>query len=270
MSSLTFSVQNQWGGNSAPWHPGGLWVIGGREGQPVIALDVTSTDGGKTLNGTMTYRGEGPIGFRATMLCTNTYAVENQWGGSSAPWHSGGTWVLGGRGNQNVVAIDIKSNDSGATLTGTMTYAGEGPIGFQAAHEQTGALYNVENQWGGSSAPWHYGGLWVIGGRNSQSVVSVNVTSPDHGKSLNGNMIYQGEGPIGFQGTNVCGNGYDVSNQWGGSSAPWHKGGMWLIGCRGPQLAVALQISSSDNGLTYGGTMTYDGEGPIGFRARKN
>ncbi len=83
MSSLTFSVQNQWGGNSAPWHPGGLWVIGGREGQPVIALDVTSTDGGKTLNGTMTYRGEGPIGFRATMLRAG-----------SGNLHSGDKWIF--------------------------------------------------------------------------------------------------------------------------------------------------------------------------------
>ncbi|MEZ1320472.1 hypothetical protein QIW46_03850 [Pseudomonas fluorescens] len=51
------------------------------------------------------------------------YAVANQWGGSSAPWHPGGTWVLGGRDNQNVVAIEINSRDDGKTFTGTMTYA---------------------------------------------------------------------------------------------------------------------------------------------------
>ena len=60
------------------------------------------------------------------------YAVANQWGGSSAPWHPGGTWVLGARDNQNVVAIEIKSGDGGKSFTGTMTYAGEGPIGFKA------------------------------------------------------------------------------------------------------------------------------------------
>lgn len=269
MSSLTFSVQNQWGGDSKPWHPGGLWVIGGREGQPVVALDLTSEDDGQSLQGTMTYRGEGPIGFRATRLATNTFAVENQWGGNTAPWHPGGTWVLGGRGDQAMVAIKVTSKDNGATLEGTMTYNGEGPIGFKSEHEATGALYTVENQWGGSQAPWHYGGLWVIGGRNNQSVDAVHVTSPDNGKSLDGNMVYHGEGPIGFQGKQVCGNTYDVANQWGGDKAPWHKGGAWLIGCRGPQLPVGLQITSSNNGASFSGTMTYDGEGPIGFRAKK-
>ena len=46
------------------------------------------------------------------------YSVENQWGGSSAPWNPGGTWIIGGRPNQNMIAIDIKSNDGGKTLSG--------------------------------------------------------------------------------------------------------------------------------------------------------
>jgi hypothetical protein len=62
----------------------------------------------------------------------NNYTVMNQWGGSAAPWNAGGTWVLGGRSNQSVVAIQITSKDDGKTLTGTMTYNGEGPIGFRA------------------------------------------------------------------------------------------------------------------------------------------
>ena len=61
----------------------------------------------------------------------NLYKVENQWGGSSAPWHPGGDWVIGGRSDQNVVALNIKSDDDGKTLNGTMTYIGEGPIGFK-------------------------------------------------------------------------------------------------------------------------------------------
>ena len=132
--SNTYVVENQWGGNDAPWHSGGRWVIGGRSDQRVVALNVTSDDGGQTLFGAMTYAGEGPIGFRATRTAQNTYVVENQWGGNDAPWHPGGTWILGGRSDQNVIAIDISSNDGGVTLTGAMTYAGEGPIGFRAAH----------------------------------------------------------------------------------------------------------------------------------------
>ncbi len=131
-----YNVENQWGGADSPWNPGGTWVIGGRPDQRVVALNATSIDGGQTLSGTMTYVGEGPIGFRATKTEQNTYLVENQWGSSDAPWNPGGTWVLGGRPDQNVVAIDIASEDGGSTLNGTMTYAGEGPIGFRAVIEQ--------------------------------------------------------------------------------------------------------------------------------------
>ncbi|AOJ06897.1 lectin ESA-2 [Burkholderia mayonis] len=258
-------VQNQWGGSSAPWHEGGMWVLGCRSGQNVVALSIKSGDGGRTLTGTMTYVGEGPIGFRATLTQSNTYAVENQWGGSSAPWHPGGTWIIGCRVNQSVVALDIESGDQGATLAGTMTYAGEGPIGFKS-QQADGGVYAVENQWGGSSAPWHNGGVWVIGARD-QAVVAVSIGSTDSGKTLNGNMTYAGEGPIGFKGNSVAGNNYAVENQWGGTSAPWHPGGIWLLGCRSGQHVAELYITSGDNGNTFHGSMTYSGEGPIGLRA---
>lgn len=127
-----YNVENQWGGDSAPWHPGGLWSLGARPGQPVVAMQITSRDGGRTFTGTITYRGEGPIGFRATNVGPTRYTAENQWGGESAPWHPGGNWVIGGRPNQAVVAVDVRSNDNGHTLTGTMTYDHEGPIGFRA------------------------------------------------------------------------------------------------------------------------------------------
>ncbi len=130
----------------------------------------------------------------------NLYKVENQWGGSSAPWHPGGEWIIGGRSDKNVVALDIKSNDDGETLNGTMTYMGEGPIGFRATRTGKNNNYTVENQWGGSSAPWHPGGDWVIGGRSDQNVVAININSDDDGKTLNGTMTYIGEGPIGFKG----------------------------------------------------------------------
>lgn len=126
-----YQVQNQWGGPSAPWHPGGDFILGDRMNQHVVRLDINSSDGGRILTGTMTYQGEGPIGFRGFLLGRNRYAVENQWGGSRAPWHPGGLWVIGSRTNQNVVAVNVSSPDRGARLYGTMTYAGEGPIGFR-------------------------------------------------------------------------------------------------------------------------------------------
>jgi hypothetical protein len=262
-ASGRYRVENQWGGDKAPWHAGGIWVIGGRSNQAVMAVKATSADKGKTLTGTMTYAGEGPIGFRATALGNNNYKVENQWGGDKAPWHAGGIWVIGGRDNQAVVALDVSSADKGKSLTGTMTYAGEGPIGFKADLAQS---YRVENQWGGDSAPWHAGGVWVIGGRSNQAVMAVKATSADKGKTLTGTMTYAGEGPIGFRATAAGNNNYKVENQWGGDKAPWHPGGTWIIGGRDNQAVVALEVSSPDKGKSLNGTMTYAGEGPIGFK----
>ncbi len=261
-----YHVQNQWGGDSAPWHEGGAWIIGCRSNQRVVEVKVSSNDNGRTLSGTMTYAGEGPIGFKADLTLNNTYEVQNQWGGDSAPWHPGGTWLIGCRDGQNVVAINIESSDGGATFKGTMTYAGEGPIGFKA-EAVDGGVYDVQNQWGGDSAPWHPGGVWVLGCRGNQTVVAVKVSSDDGGRSLQGTMTYINEGPIGFKGSQIVSATYDVQNQWGGDSAPWHPGGSWVIGCRTGQNVIGLDIASSDNGKNLQGTMTYAGEGPIGFKA---
>lgn len=258
-------VQNQWGGSSAQWNEGGMWIIGARPGQNVVAVDISSSDNGQTLTGQMKYAGEGAIGFRATLTQSNTYTVENQWGGSSAPWHPGGTWVIGCRVGQNVVAINIESGDSGATMTGTMTYSGEGPIGFRSELSD-GAVYSAENQWGGSAAPWHQGGIWVFGCRD-QEVVAIDLSSDDGGKTLAGSMVYAGEGPIRVRASAVAGNNYMVENQWGDTSAPWHPGGVWLMGCRAGQPSVALNITSGNEGSSLNGGMSYSGEGPIGYRA---
>jgi len=257
-----YHVQNQWGGNSAPWHEGGAWVLGYRNNQACVAIDIQSGDGGKTFHGTMTYAGEGPIGFQGTLVCGNTYVVQNQWGGNSAPWHPGGHWVIGARDGQRCVALKVTSADNGMTMTGTNTYAGEGPIGFKA----TAALKqhsDVQNQWGGDSAPWHEGGAWILSSREPQLVEAINITSGDGGKTFTGSMQYAGEGPIGTKCIWVMGNTYTVQNQWGGNSAPWHDAGQWLIGGRDGQRCVALNVKGSP----LAGQNTYAGEGPIGFKS---
>jgi hypothetical protein len=258
-----YNVQNQWGGNSAPWHPGGIFNIGNRGTQLPVALKIMSGDGGRSFSGTMTYTGEGPIGFRAKLVTMNTYQVENQWGGSDQPWHDAGLFLLGSRDGQNAVAFDIHSTDDGKSFTGTMTYSGEGPIGFQGGQAE-GHAYNATNQWGGNSAPWHEGGQWVVGGRASQAVVALSVKSADAGQTLTGTMTYSGEGPIGFKGTRIMANTYYVENQWGGSTAPWHPGGQWVLGCRGSQGVVAIQAEDAGSSKLTG-SMTYSGEGPIGL-----
>ena len=72
------------------------------------------------------------------------YRVKNQWGGSAAPWRQGGQWVIGSRPKQDVIALNSKSNDGGKTLKGSMTYKGEGPIGFLATKEsqEIGGVFN--------------------------------------------------------------------------------------------------------------------------------
>lgn len=259
----TFRIENQWGGNKAPWHPGGVWILGARDNQNVIAMHFKSTDGGQTFTGMMNYKGEGPIGLKGTKTSENTYTVENQWGGDHAPWHPGGQWVIGGRANQNVIAMSVKTRNGGLSLSGTMTYAGEGPIGMKV---QMVPSYSVENQWGGNHAPWHKGGDWVLGARDNQNVVAVNIKSPDNGETFTGTMTYAGEGPIGFKATKFAQNSYTVENQWGGNNAPWHKGGQWRIGGRQNQNVIAMDVKSTDGGQSLNGTMTYAGEGPIGFK----
>ncbi|MFM7571578.1 MAG: P-loop NTPase fold protein [Snowella sp.] len=130
-----YQVQNQWGGDTADWNEAGQWVLGDRDNENVVELDIKSDDGGQTLNGTMTYStGKGPIGFRATFFDQNNYRVKNQFGGDSAPWFDIGMWVIGDRDSQRVVELNIKSDDNGQTLHGTMTYSGEGPIGFKGTY----------------------------------------------------------------------------------------------------------------------------------------
>lgn len=130
---MLYQVQNQWGGSSAPWHEGGQWLFGSRTEQNIVSLNVKSDDSGKTFAGTTTYAGEGPIAFKAVQSSANHYAVQNQWGGSSAPWHPGGEWILGSRNNQNIVEAKLKSSDRGHTLEGSITYTGEGQISFKGS-----------------------------------------------------------------------------------------------------------------------------------------
>lgn len=126
----TFTVENQWGGNDAPWHPGGTWVLGNRTDQTIKNINVTLNSDG-FLQGTMQYSSEGPIGFRATRHGDNVYFVENQWGGDEAQWHPAGEWIMGCRPNQPIVAIDVKATEGEFELTGTMTYFDEGPVAFR-------------------------------------------------------------------------------------------------------------------------------------------
>ncbi len=256
-----YLVENQWGGDDAAWQPGGLWVLGAREGQTIVAVNIESADDGATLEGEITYAGEGPIGFRAVQEYTNTYSVQEQWGGDAANWNPDSLWVIGGRVDQPLVAANLTLSDEGK-LTGEITYAGEGPISFQGTPVDGGVFY-TENQWGADDAEWNPGGVWVLGGRPDQQVASVAAESADEGMTLEGKVTYEGEGPIGFRATHLVSNVYIVENQWSGDDSEWQPGGYWLLGGRDEQKVVGIDIAAVDNSLE--GTITYAGEGPIRF-----
>lgn len=141
-----YQTEAQWGGTSAPWHPNGVFTIGGREGQRAVGLWAKSSDEGVTFTGEMQYGksstwpdGEGRVGFKARQIKGNLYKTEVQWGGTTAEWHDNGVFVIGGRDGQRCVNIQISSADGGESFTGQMQYgksrqwpSGEGLIGLRA------------------------------------------------------------------------------------------------------------------------------------------
>ena len=128
------------------------------------------------------------------------------------------------------------------------------------------ANYKIENQWGGSQAAWNAAGTWILGSRPAQYVTEIKISSKDGGKTFNGTMNYNGEGPIGFRAKHTSGNNYIVENQWGGAQAPWNPGGSWIIGDRDNQRVIDLSLKIS-SGKNLQGTMTYNNESPIGTKS---
>jgi hypothetical protein len=133
---------------------------------------------------------------------TNQYTTQVQWGGNTAPWNNAGTWTIGDRANQHIVDVKLDSQDNGNNLHGTVTYSGEGAVGFKA-NKINLHTFQVQYQWGGIQAPWNQGGQWVLGDRPNQGLIGVHINSTDNGKTFHGTIQYTGEGPVGFQATNI-------------------------------------------------------------------
>ena len=129
-----YRLQNQWDGERAFGHEARLFKIGNRRGQPIIALNFTSDDQGKRVSGTVKYKGEPSIegNFNATHRSENIYDVEIRQSMTPSQWLWDGQWLLGSRKHQKIIAMALESIDDGVTLKGTITYAGESPISFNA------------------------------------------------------------------------------------------------------------------------------------------
>ncbi len=114
---------------------------------------------------------------------------------------------------------------------------------------------------------WHDGGEWKLGYRDDQEVQKLDIKSTDGGKTFEGWMQYEGEGPIRFRAVQTEDGSYIVENQWGSENSKWHYGGKWELGGRDDQKVVDISIERRDGELA--GEMTYEGEGPIGFRSKQ-
>ncbi len=231
-SGDNFDVENKLGND---WKPAGRWVIGGRDDRQVVAFNVKSSDNGESLNGTMAYSSEGEIRVRAKRGNGVVYDVDSPHDGHR---HEDGAWILGARGDkkQYLVAIDIDSNDDGQTFSGIVVYEGEGPIDFRATRMASNS-YRAEVSFGDE---WHPAGDWIIGGRD-QRAVKVSAKSTDGGKSLNGTVTYQGEGPINMEATLSGSSAYTVENQWGNPDSDWNPGGVFVLGNRERSESVSNQ-----------------------------
>lgn len=110
------------GGGTITLGTGGIMVLGAKANTAPIDIDLSSSDGGKTLQGTMTYEGMSTtsVNLQLYNLALNTYIVQG----------SQERLVIGARDNQNIVKLKVSSTDGGLTLNGEMQYAGDGVIGF--------------------------------------------------------------------------------------------------------------------------------------------
>lgn len=220
------------------WEPAGRWVIGGRRRQNVISLELTSSDNGKTLDGTMAYDGENEIRVHSTRTNGVAYDVDNQMGG---PFQGDGAWVLGTRGDkkQYLVGVDIATRNNGRTLDGTITYDREGPLRFRAT-QLVDNSYQTEVYFGDD---WHEDGIWLIGSREKR-VTQVTIESRDRGQTLSGLLEYDGEDPVGFRGKVSKGTAYTVQSQSGTRAARWSPEGVFVLGNRNGEVIHSLPKQS--------------------------
>ena len=126
----TYAMQYQWGGNNEPWHPGGNWVI---DGDPILSLNVTSSDNGQNLTGVLQQTGEGGVDAQASLCAGDNYTAQVQWGGSHAQWNPAGTWSFAG--NQ-ILNVNVTSTNNGSAIGGSAQFTGIGPYAVQGTLQQ--------------------------------------------------------------------------------------------------------------------------------------
>lgn len=132
--------------------------------------------------------------------------------------------------------------------------------------------YNVQIQYGGANAPWRDLGTWTVGSRTDSHPIELKfasgdgMTKHDGAKTLMGQVKYeQKEGMLSLRADRVSGNNYTFYTKKG--NADWAKDGTWVIAAKDNLPVIKLEAKSTDGGKTLVGTTTYQGEGPVGFKA---
>lgn len=131
-----YRVFHQQGDESAPWHDGGIFKIGDRLGQPVVALDFKFPADKATGSGQVTYQGQSPVGFTATRYGDNQNHYAIKFTQSADPFPDG-DWQIGAHESQSVVALRIKVAENSELgvgdqkLVGSITYDGGPELRFR-------------------------------------------------------------------------------------------------------------------------------------------
>ncbi|MFY1670629.1 hypothetical protein ACN27G_11785 [Plantactinospora sp. WMMB334] len=251
--TATFTTEANWGGT---WHRDAnlRLEIDNRhtvtgQGGAAAGTEVTWTgpngngdivfDTADSFTGTAQFPGEGPVGYRGTLVSSDPMSCDEvavfdsdvEWGGT---WHNDARTTMLIDNRRTVVGPDAVAADTAVTwtgpngsgdivfdtagsFTGTARFPGEGPVGYRGAGMEVCAVanYRTEARWGGA---WHGDAVLSLMIDNRRTVVgadgvatgtAVAWTGPngngdivfDTTDSFTGTAQFPGEGPVGYRGT---------------------------------------------------------------------
>lgn len=248
--------------NNRLWENGGVCILGNKRNKLINRIDIVSNNFGESFYGTVQYLGDEPKEFRARLDKDNMYRAEIREEGSSSSWISDGIWVIGNRSNERCTKLNI-SSDNEKILSGVIKYGTKDEV------EMKGELissYLVENHWGKETASWHFGGVWILS-ESDKKVKFMDISSNDSGESFYGNVQYLDQDKASFKAKRIYGNNYEVYTKSIYGNESWKRRQDMIIGSRDNQRVVKLTFDSNDDGNNIYGTMAYESEGPIKFRA---
>lgn len=248
--------------NNRLWENGGVCILGNKRNKLITRIDIVSKNLGESFYGTVEYCGEEPKAFKARLDKDNMYRAEIKEEVSPSSWTSDGIWVIGNRSNEKCTKLNILS-DNGKILSGVIKYDDKEEVKIRGEYISS---YLVENHWGKETASWHFGGVWLLSG-NDKQVKYMDIESKDLGENLYGYIEYLDEDKVSFKAKRICENNYEVYTKSIYGSDSWKRRQDMIIGSRDNQKVVKLTFNSSDDGNNIYGTMAYEGEETIKFRA---